>query len=62
MNLGHEEGFLKAKEGFTRALKVAGMIQSEIGKIERGKGYEKGLKDGEEQGRTAEQEEWERKL
>jgi hypothetical protein len=61
MNLGREEGFLKAKEGFTRALKVARMTQSEIGKIEREKGYEKGLKDGEERGRVAEREKWETK-
>ena len=48
MNLGREEGFLKAKEGFTKALKAAGIAQSEIGKIEREKGYKTGLRECEE--------------
>ena len=43
MNLSHDEGFQKAKEGFMQALKAAAMIQ-----------FEKGLKEGEERGRTVE--------
>jgi hypothetical protein len=50
MKLGREEGFAKAKEGFMRALKAAGTTQ-----------FERGLKEGEERGRTAEREVWETK-
>ena len=43
MKLGREEGFLKAKEGFMRTLKVAATTQFEKGKLE---GFEEGRAAG----------------
>ena len=54
MKLGHEEGFLKVKEGFMRMLKVAATTQFEKGKLE---GFEEGRAAGKAEAKNLRNEE-----
>ena len=54
MKLGREEGFLKAKEGFIRTLKVAATTQFEKGKLE---GFEEGRAAGKAEAKNLRNEE-----
>jgi hypothetical protein len=62
MRHGREEGFGQAQDFYGPMLEETNETQLEVVKSLGDKeGYERGLKDGEEKGRTAKQEKWEMK-